>query len=397
MNKRLFQALLIAGFTGIAILIAGVLAVTTSSPETVEQKPLVTPVQVIEAQSGDEEILITAYGTVEQTRQLKLQTEVKGRIVELNPNLNLGGMIAKGEVLLKLDPKEYQAAVKLAKAEVANAEAELKIEQGRSWIAAKEYELLENSVEGETLISDLSEQLVLRQPQTASREAALEGTIGRLEQMELDLERTTLKAPFNLAVITESVELGQVVSPGQTLATLVTTDYFIVIATLPMEQLHWIYKRGSHPQVKVFIESGKRKDLMKIGNVVRVIPLVSKEGRMVRLAITVIDPLDLNLPIVKRHPLLLDSYVRIEIPGPVLSHTYKIPREAIRDNDSVWIIDHENQLQIKPIHIVHQYADTVLIDEGIEEGDRIITSRLGVPVPGMALRVIEPKTLELEK
>jgi RND family efflux transporter MFP subunit len=388
-KKNFFQTIVVLLLLGGAIALAVILATTHKKPEQVERAPVITPVQVTKVQPTDETIIITSYGTVEQTRQLKLQAEVKGRIIELHPNLNLGGTISEGERILRLDPSEYESAVKIAAAEVANAESELAIEQGRSWIAEKEFELLQQSIEEETLLSELGQQLVLRKPQAANRQAALEGTQGRLERAELDLIHTVIPAPFNAIVISEAVELGQVVSPGQTLATLVTSDYFVVLATLPLEQLHWMYERGDFPAATIFVDLGRNNQIQKMGTVERILPVVSKDGRMVRIGIVVLDPLDLQKPIKERQPLLLDSYVRVEIPGPTLKGVYRIPREAIRDGDLIWLMDENDTLRFEGIEILHSYSDFVLVSNGLQKGDRIITSRIALPVPGMPLREIE--------
>lgn len=366
--------------------VAVVFAKTKKIPEQVVQQEAITPVAVEIAKMTDSQILLTGWGTAEQTRQLKLQTEIKGRIISLHPELNLGGFIPKGETILKLDPSEYEALLQQAKAEVANAESELIIEQGRRLIAEKEFELLQSTMSDEELFTDLSRQLAQRLPQKANRIAALEGAQGRLNQALLNVERATIYAPFNSLVITESADLGQVVSPGQTLATLVTSDYFLVIATLPQELIHWLYEMDPFPHATIFIHQDQEQSSTKKGIVERIIPSVSDGGRMVRLRIRVPDPLDLQKPMKDREPLFLDSYVRVEIPGPTLQNVFVLPRKALHEISEVFIMNKENRLESRHVTIAYSYPDKVIITDGIQEGDKVITSPIATPIEGMLLR-----------
>jgi multidrug efflux pump subunit AcrA (membrane-fusion protein) len=138
---------------------------------------------------------ISVMGTVKPQREVALKPQVSGEIIKISDNLIPGGRFVRNEELLIIDPSDYQLAVKQLASEVARAEADMQLELGRQRVAQKEYKLL-----GETVSAE-EHALILRVPQFESSRAVLEGTKARLEQAQLNLQRTTVTAPFNAVVI----------------------------------------------------------------------------------------------------------------------------------------------------------------------------------------------------
>ncbi len=235
-----------------------------------EESSLPTVVEVIKVEPQEEQTIVQAFGTIQGNRQVTLSPEVSGRVIEQSKNLVIGGLLKEGEILLKIDPRDYITAIEQEEAGVKRAEFELKLEQGKRVVAEREWELLGPSIEG----SEVGRQLALREPQLQEKRAALDAAKSRLEKAKLNLERTILRAPFNAIVIQEFTEVSQLVTPQTSVATLVSTDEFRVQVSIPYEQLKWITIPNA-----VQAEGSKVLVTQELGNGEE----VSQEGVILRL------------------------------------------------------------------------------------------------------------------
>ncbi len=334
---------------------------------------------------GPQKTMVSIMGTVKPQREVALKPQVSGEITWISDNLLPGGRFAMDEPLLKIDPSDYQLAEKQLASEVARVEADLQIELGLQRVAQKEYELL-----GETVSAE-EQALMLREPQRANLRAVLEGTKARLEQAQLDLKRTTVKAPFNAVVMSREINLGTRVSPTTNLATLVGSDAYWIETPVPASQLKWIStgqqdsKTGS--PVRIYDTTTWGPDSYRNGHLVGMTAMVEENGRMAKLLTEVPDPLALQ-PSTKLLPkLLLGSYVRVEIEGQTLPHAAVIERDLVHDGDQIWIMDDQGQLDIRPVEIAFRDRDQVLVTGGVDEGERLVISNLPSPVQGMSLQL----------
>ena len=334
---------------------------------------------------GPQTTNVSVMGTVIPEREVVLKPQVSGTVITLSDKLIPGGRFTKGEQLLSIDPSNYQLAVKQLASEVARVEADLQIELGQQRVAQKEYELL-----GET-VSVEEKALMLREPQLENLRAVLAGTNARLEQAQLDLARTVIKAPFNAVVMSRDINLGTSVSPSTTLATLVGSDTYWVEAPIPSSQLRWINtgqkERAEGATVRVFDTVTWGSESFRTGQVIGLTAMVEENGRMARLLAEIPDPFALQPTSAEHSKLLLGSYVRVEIAGKPLPHAAAIERDLIRDGDRLWIMDDREQLDIRPVEIAFRGRDHVLVTGGISTGERLVTTKLPSPVQGMSLQL----------
>lgn len=352
-----------------------------------------TLVETIIPESTSQVAEIVAYGSVEAHRLLTLQPQVGGQVVELNDDLREGGRVRTDEVLLRIDPRDYEIAMVQREAEVANAAVALQLEEARGSVAEREWEMLGDSIS----VLETDESLARREPQRIEKEAMLAAARGRLAQAELDLERTGLRAPFNGLVLQDDVEIGQVVGPQNRVATIVGTDRFDVVVSVPMDRLPWLRADPEDPtgnsRAIVIQEVGGGRTVERVGRVDRVIGEVERSGRLARVRVAVEDPLGLaSTPDADAEgtlPLLLGSYVRVEIDGPVMDGVVELPRGVVRENDTVWVKGADDRLRIVPIEIVVGRPGTVLARSFLAPGEEIVSSPLPVAIPGMPLERLD--------
>ena len=371
----------------ILIFIFSVLAVIglySTSPKTKKVVPT-RPVPLVngaELHTVNEKVFIEAFGTVIPSRQITLQSEVEGRIIDQNPDLIPGGLIPQGNMVVQIDPADYELRVSEIKAELEEAMFELELEQGKQVIAGREWKLMENEID----VNEAGKSLALREPHLRLVKAKVEKARSKLAASELELQRTIIRSPFNTLVLEEFIDKGQIVSRQTPLATLVGTDQFRVQVSVPVSVLQRIsFPEGLGKQAEVIFEPVNGKAVVRYGHVLRIMGDIDPEGRMARVLIEIDDPLNLHSG-VSNGNVLLGSYVKVRIDAGSYENVYSIPRQALREGDLVWVQDSENKLQIRPVSVVWRRKDDVLVNADLREGDKLILSRLQSPLPGIEVR-----------
>ena len=360
-----------------------------TGPEAKPKKrpPTAALVEVIEVKSIDQRAYISGMGEIVPAEQVELKPRVSGEIVEINPDFSPGGYFNSGETMLRIDSRDYELIEEQLASQADQARSDLVIEMGNQRIAQRELTLLGEDVKEE------EKELILRQPQLKQLQAASRFADSKLEKARLDLERTSLKAPFNGVVTEKNVTVGTRVIESTVLTNLVGTDLFWLRLTVPVQQLNWISipeRTGEHgSRVKIKVPSGGFRE----GEVIRLEAELESQGRMARLLIAIDDPLSLEEENRAKPKLLLGSYVSAEIEGKTV-HGVRISRADLHDNDTVWLMDDEGRLEIRPVEILFREKDHVIVNGSLDGGERLITTTLSSPIPGTLLRVEGDKQAE---
>ncbi|MGB5990835.1 MAG: efflux RND transporter periplasmic adaptor subunit [Desulfobacterales bacterium] len=364
-----------------------------SAPRTKKRPPVkLSPIVLIQTvKPSSYQIIVTAMGTVIPAREVVLKSRVSGEIVEIHPEFTEGGFLKKDMRIIQIDPQDYELALARKRSTVTDAEYALKLELGHQAVAKREWELLN---QGKAAL-DMEKELALRQPHLDKVRADLSAAEAELKVAMLDLERTHITLPFNAMVRSKSVDRGSQVTPQEPLAELVGTDAYRVQASLTVDRLEWIdvpVQTGDHGS-KAQIIYGRGNECS--GKVIRLLGDLAAEGRMARILVEVADPLGLNSSNQNRTPLLIGEYVRVKILGRKLDNVFQIPRTALKDNSSIWIVGENQTLEIREVRAVWRDADVVLLKDGLKPGERLIVSDLPAPVEGMTVRV-EPLKSEMK-
>ena len=311
-----------------------------------------------------------------------MKTRVPGEIQAIHPEFVEGGFIRAGEKMLKIDAEDYELALARKESAVVNADYALKVEMGYQDVARQEWSLLYP----ERTANAQEEELALRQPHLAKARSDLAAARAELEQSRLNLSRTDILAPFNAIVRSTHVNVGSQVSTQDALAQLVGTDEYWIQVSLPVERLAWIQIPRTNTEKGALVTVSYRGN-QRQGTVARLLSDLETDGRMARILVSVKDPLGLksenqdNAP-----PMLIGEFVRVEIQGQRLTDVYRIPRSALRDNSTIWILTDDDTLKILPVETVWRDADYVLMKNGIVPGQSLIVSDLSSPVDGLPLR-----------
>ena len=200
-------------------------------PQSQPPRIPVPQVATLEARRSEYQVQVPSQGTVIPRTESQLVVEVSGRVTEISPQLISGGFFNEGEMLLRIDPRDYELATAQADLNVAAANRRLAEEQADAEVARKEWERMGR---GEPTA------LTLREPQVAEAKANLISAQAMLERARRDLERTTILAPYSGRVRSKSVDLGQFVNLGSPVATIYATDFAEVRLPLADEELAFV-------------------------------------------------------------------------------------------------------------------------------------------------------------
>lgn len=323
--------------------------------------------------------LIRAQGTVVSGPRMAVSAEVSGRVTERHPALEDGGVIDAGETLFRIDSRDYRIAVEEAETALAMARTQRAIEEGRQRVARREWERFGDA--------QAPSPLALREPQLRQAELEIERAEQALSRARLQLERTRVRAPMRALIQNATVETGQLVTPGQTLATLVAVDEWRVQAAIPVASLSAIAVPGYNSQTgsPVRVRTSQDGGALRDGVVLRLLGEVDPVGRMARLLVALPDPLGSAAgdgPV----PLLLGDWVEVEIAGRDAEEVYRIPRVALRRGEELHVFDADGLLDIRTADIAWREPEHVVLRTGLAPAERLVVSRIAAPVQGMPLR-----------
>lgn len=371
-GKFLTRVVLPLGLVGCGAAGAAAMIMGAPSAESEEPETRSVPVEVVEVQPQAVPALVQATGTVEAGRQVVLTPEVQGKVVWIDPRLQPGGRFAEGESLLRIDARDYKAALAADEARLAQAELELALERKRQLTAEREWELVSGD-------PDAAEPLALRKPHLHVAEANLASAQAAVERSRLNVSRTTLRAPFNAVVVTENADPGQVIGGASQVATLVGTDSARVTVSVPVDQLSTLevpgYNAESGSTVRVVASLGA-VSAPRIGRLTGVSGQLDPQTRTARVIVSVDDPL------VGDDPLLPGSFVDVEIVGRTLDDALAVPRVALDGGDRVWVA-RDGVLVGRDVTVGWRADDEVYVTGGLEAGDRVVVTGLSTPIEGM--------------
>ncbi|UCF86824.1 MAG: efflux RND transporter periplasmic adaptor subunit [Nitrospiraceae bacterium] len=345
-------------------------------------------VEVITVKKEDTSIVVKGTGTVKAAQEVSVIPEVSGRITHISPSMVVGGFLKKDETLCEIEDTDYRLALEQAVASRAKAEYELATIESQARIARTEWERLYKN-------SDTPPNpLALYEPQLKNAMAALASANAAVKQAEVDLERTKIRAPFNSRVRSEDIDSGQYVRTGNSIAVLSGTDTAEIIFPLPLKELQWLDIPGPEDSDRgspafVYITIGEKQFQWK-GFVTRSTGEVDPKNRMTEVVVEIQDPYgikDKSEP--DRPALATGTFVQILIHGKILENVSVIPRRALREDETVWIMDRESKLRIQKIVPVRIEQEEVIVAERLEEGDRIILTNISGAADGMKLRLMK--------
>jgi len=327
---------------------------------------------------------IRATGTVQPSKDIMLSPRVTGEVVYIHPRFVPGATVRKGQVLVKIDQADYINNVTLAESNVQIAQSNYELELGQQEAAENDYQLAQMDVQDVQ-----NKDLLLRKPQLNIAKANLKTAEARLKQAKLDLERTVLKAPFDAHIVSRSVNVGSQVTPGNILARLIGINEYWINVNVPLLKVNWINFDGQSKNEEVIIKSNSWSEgQYKNGRLFKLIGSLTDQTRFAQVLISVKDPM-VSSEI--SPPLMVGTFVEVDIPARRLENVVRINRDYLRKNNTVWVMK-EGQLSIKEVQVLFLDETYAYIKEGLDVDSQVITTNLSTVVEGAAVRTEEMAT-----
>lgn len=369
--------------------IAIVMLLASQRPPPQEREAAVTAmlVDVIIAQPSAGNFIVQSQGSVQPRTQTALASEVSGRIVRLGDSFTAGGFFRAGETLVEIDPSDYEAALLQARADLASAHSRLADEKARSDQARRDWQRLHG---GDREPGDL----VLRLPQVAGAQAAVLAAEAGVLRARRNLERTRISMPFDGMVRTRQVGLGQFVSTGTPLGVVFAVDVAEIRLSLSDQELAFL--NLPEPGVALADQgipvrlsgsvAGRRGSWE--ARIVRTEGVVDENTRLVNAVAVVQDPYGL-LGHPRELPLPIGTFVRADIQGRSSAGLIELPRAALRDNNTVFLANDRDELEVRSVELMRATTQRAYVRNALKAGDRVITTAIQAPIPGLPLRVRE--------
>ncbi len=364
----------------VAILAVGFLAFVgfSSMKKPPEEKAEVdnTPIVAVESITVAAMTLeVSSYGVVTPKYETTIVAQVNGEIVELSDTFVRGGLVKKGQLLARIDPNDYQAALIEAEANMASARAALEKEVAQGKVAESEWKQ----------ITDTSPtELSLRKPQLAQELARVKSAQASVLRAKRNLQRTEITAPYDAMIESRDIGLGSYVGTGTQLGKLLGTAIAEVRLPVADNQLQFLINHGQQAKVNL-VGSYAGKDIQWQADIARSEGVVDSKSRMSYLVAEIKDPYHLNSGTENTGtPLRFGSYVQANILGKEIASASIVPRYLV-NNNRIAILDGESKLHYAEIDIVRQQGGDVVVSNGLFDGDQMIVSALDYPVNGMKL------------
>ncbi len=327
---------------------------------------------------------VRSQGTIAPRTQTTLVAEAAGQIIEVSPSFVSGGFFRKGDVLVRIDPRNYVSALKRARAAVARAATQLETERGLAGYAKADWQRLRRLDPARGPGTDLA----LRKPQMRQAVAELQSAEADLEQAEGDLDRTVIRAPYHGLLRTKLADVGQYVNVGSQLAATFAVDIAEVRLPVTQQDLQYIdivkIRTGQDLSVTLRANLGGA-DYRWRGVIDRSEGVFDVDSRVLYLVAQIEDPYDLAGT--GRVPLLVGTFVTAEIEGQAAGDLALVPRHAMQKGSTLWMLDEQMRIYPRDVEVVRRDNNFAYIGSGVKSGEKYCLTPIDQPLPGMQVRI----------
>jgi RND family efflux transporter MFP subunit len=404
-----------------AMIIAAVLVILRPKAErrVVEDRGRLVEVFAARAEKVQMVMVIEAYGTVTPREALLLVAEVRGQVAATDRTFEEGNFVTRGTRVIQIDPRTYelevqrrdvqikqaQAEIKRLEQEVLNLQARIKIAKSDVSLAKSEYFRLKKLIDRKVIaqstldkteqqylaslerLQALENQLALTGPQNEQLLAQRDMTKVMLAEAKLDLERSAIVAPFDGWVLEKTIEIGQHVTIGQSMGRIYSAGELDIEVRIPVKDFKWLPAElnadaGIEAEV-IFENQGARRTWN--GRVSRVKAEMDDKTRTLPVIVEV-DEASKSTANTNALRLRPGMFVTVKIKGKDVEHAFVLPRHVVYPGDIIYAVEGD-RLKIKSVDILRTFKDSVIVSQGLSDGERIIKTPLSNAADGMLVRV----------
>jgi len=397
---------IILPFVVLALAAYGAFSLWKSRPQTVRQTPpeKTWMVESVRAKLIDVQPDLRLFGEVVAGRKVELRPLVAGQIVKVGENFREGGVVAKGELLIAIDPFDYQADIDERLAQRAEARARLR--QIRAEYEGEKALLLHDKAQVAIRRRDVERRQKLRgsgassvktlddarlalsqnEQRLADRERSIEIWKSKLDQqnsaivrLEIalrrarhDLGRTRLLAPFDGFVLNVEAEFGKRLGVGDRVARLIDANRLEVRFHIGNAQFARLGSDFAGRVAGIYWDGATRP----------LEAVLKRAGGEIETASGGVSMYAVLRGVGADSRLRPGAFVRVKLPGPRYNGVFRLPDSALHDGDTVYIIV-DNRLVPRKTRIVTWLGSDILVQGGLKAGDDVLITRLPEVGPGV--------------
>ena len=325
---------------------------TAPAPAAASPVPVVTA----QVQQQDEPIVLSGIGTVEALNMASIQSQVTGVLEEVD--FTEGQTVKKGDVLAKIDPRLYQAALtqaqgQLAKDTALHAQAQSDLER---------YQKLGR--EDSIALQQIADQQFL----VAQYAAAMETDKGLIASDQTQVDYATLRAPFDGVTGLLQVDIGNLIQPSNTTGIVVLTQVqpISVVFTLPSNDIAAVQSAMARGPVQttVYDQTGTKE--LDVGTLLSINNQATPTSGTFQLK--AISP---N----RNRQLWPGTFVNVDLTTSVVADALTIPTNAVQQNDKgqfVFVLGADNRVAIRPVEVAQRLHAVALISKGLQAGETVV-------------------------
>ncbi|MGB0945647.1 efflux RND transporter periplasmic adaptor subunit [Pseudoalteromonas sp. APM04] len=361
-------------FVALAIGVVGFKAINALANEQ-EKKALVDTrptVQVESVSANDHQVVINSYGEVKPLENTQLSAQVSGEVLSWHPSFVAGGVVARGETLFSIEKDNYEAAVLVAEAELARAQAGLIEEQAQAKVAEDE---------AKRFPSKARTDLFLRKPQVLSAQANVKSAQAALKRAQRDLENCDVKAPYDALIVSRNVGVGQYVTMGSQVAELNNIETAEVI--IPIAGFDSVFLPERIKGITATVIQKGLNSFTREGVIDRDLGIVDNATRMSSLVVRIEDPYGLKN---KQPAIKFGSYVQVNFAGTTLNNIYRLP-QALVNNQTVWVVGENQTLEPRKVTVIREEGEYFYISSGLKADDKLVVTLPEYPQKGMEVKI----------
>jgi RND family efflux transporter MFP subunit len=354
------------------------------APAPPRPKPKALEARVTELKREDYQILVPSQGMIRAHSQVALTAQVSGRVLIIHPEFEEGAFFKEGDILLELDPIDFEVAVVSAESQLAQAKLALAQERARAEQARLDWKDLGYTEE--------PSELVRREPQLKAAEQNLKLAEAQRASAQRNLNRAQITAPFDGRVLTRAVGIGQTVGGATPLGEIFATDYSEVrlpVSTRRLADLS-LPEDITDPPLDVRLKDGlvEGSALEWEARIHRTEGALDASTLELFAIARIEDPYGLQS---EKVPLRVGQPVDAIIPGRILKDVFVIPREAVTSLSRIRLVDPES-LKLQSVRIESLWADDDFIvfqNSTIEDGTLLVMTRLVYAPDGGTVVIVE--------
>jgi multidrug efflux system membrane fusion protein len=332
------------------------------------------PVVTAQVQQRDEPIVLSGIGTVEALNTASIQSQVTGVLEEVD--FTEGQTVKKGDVLAKIDPRLYQAALTQAQGQLARDTAL----HGQAQSDLARYEALGR--EDSIALQQVADQKFL----VAQYAADMVTDQGLINSDQTNLDYTTLRAPFDGVTGILQIQIGNLIQPTNTTGIVVLTQVqpISVVFILPNADITSVQEAMARGPVQatVYDQSGKKE--LDVGTLLAINNQAATTSGTVQLKAIFPN---------QQRQLWPGTFVNVDLTTSVVHDALTVPTNALQQNNQgqfVFVVGADNRVAVRPVEVAQRLHMAALISKGLQAGETVVVQGQYRLTPGTLVAATEP-------